>query len=169
MLSKYSRQEIVRKLEVGVGHPIDEDALSQGTKQAISELAVVQRHLFIISEVLNGEQDRIESSAVLRLASKVHNDRELEVHIGEIAKLQLEINAKVSEVSSQILQEDKARQSGEPLQDRQRKGEAVQLKCPTCGAALAIPTGRFIRCQYCDSVLSIQDMSQQMMEMIRNI
>ena len=169
MLSRVSRQEIIRRIEAGVGHPIDEGVLSNGTRQAISELAVFQRHLFIISEVLRGEQSRLEQSAILRLSSKMHRDREPEVHAKEIAKLQAEINSKVSEVSTQVLQEDKARQSGEPMPDRQRSGEPVQLKCPTCGAALPMPMGRFMQCQYCNSALSIQDVSQQMVTMIRNI
>jgi len=169
MFSRVSRQEIIRRLEVGVGHPINEDELSQGTRQAITELAAVQRHLFIISEVLKGEQGRLEQSTILRLSSKVHRDRELEAHTDEITKLQAEINGKVSEVSAHILQEDKARQSGGPLPERQRGGEPVGLKCPTCGAALPMPTGRFMKCQYCNSSLSIQDISQQMTTMIRNI
>ena len=169
MLSRISRQEIVRRLEVGVGHPIDEGVLSEGTKQAINDLVVVQRHVFIISEVLKGEQSRLKQSTILRLSSKIHRDRELEAHAGEIAKLQAEINDKISEISSHILQEDKARQSGEPLPERQRSGEPVQLKCPTCGAALPMPTGRFMQCQYCKSAFSIQDVSEQITTMIRNI
>jgi len=169
MLSQVSRKEIVRRLEVRVGHPLDDGALSPGTKQAITELASVQRHLFIISEVLKGEQSRLEKSTILRLSSKIHRDRELEAHSEEIVKLQAEINAKVSEISSRILQEDRASQTGEPLPDRQRSGEPVQLKCPTCGAALPMPTGRFMKCQYCNSALSIQDVSEQIATMIRSI
>lgn len=169
MLSRVSRQEVLRRLEAGVGHPIDDEALSLGTKQAITELALVQRHLFVISEVLKGEQSRFEQSTILRLSSKVHRDRELQVHADEIARIQAEINGKVSEVSAHILQEDNARKSGGPLPERQRSGELIQLKCPTCGATLPMPTGRFMKCQYCNSALSIQDVSQQMVTMIRNI
>ena len=169
MLSRTSREEILRKLESKVGFPVDEEKLSLGTRQAITNLAAVQRHLLVISEILNGERSRVEGNAVLSLASKVHRDKEMAAHAAEIESLQSEVATKVSELSDQIIQEKKARESGQPLPSRAGGVEAVQLKCPNCGAALPMPTGRFTKCQYCNSTVSIQDVSSQIRAMIQSI
>jgi hypothetical protein len=169
MLSRTSRQEILRKLEVKVGYPIDEEKLSMGTRQAISNLADFQRHLLVISEILNGEQGRVDRSVILSFSSKLRKDGEMELHADEIGKLQKEIDDKISEISNQIRQEDKARQSGQPLPERSGGTDAIQLKCPACGAVLPMPTGRFVKCEYCDATISIQDVSSQIKQMIQSI
>ena len=169
MLSRTSKEEVLRKLESRVGFPLDEEKLSLGTRQAIANLAAVQRNLFVISEILNGEQGRIEGSAVLTAASRVHRDKEVASHEAEIAALQTAVSDQISEISAQVLQEEKARESGQPPPARGAGAEAVQLKCPNCGAALPLPTGRFTKCQYCNSTVSIQDVSSQIRAMIQSI
>ena len=169
MLSRTSRREILRKLETRVGHPIDENALSVGTRQAITSLADIQRHLAVISEILNGEQGRVERSRILSLSSRVRKEKDVAMHTEEIASLQKEIDSKISEISAHLLEEDKARQSGQPLPVREGGVSAVQLVCPNCGAILPIPTSRFVKCEYCGTTLSIQDVSGQIRSMIQSI
>ena len=65
MLSQASKEEILRKLESKTGHPVSEEGLSPGNRRAIANLAEIQRNLFAISEVLNGEQGRVQRSAEL--------------------------------------------------------------------------------------------------------
>jgi hypothetical protein len=169
MLSRTSKEEILRKLDSKVGFPVSEKDLSMGTRQAIANLAAVQRNIFVISEILYGEQSRIEGSVVLTVASKVRKDKEIASHASEIEALQAEISNKVSELSDHILQEVKAKESGTPPPSRYGNVEAVQLKCPNCGAALPMPTGRFTICQYCNTTVSIQDVSSQIKAMIQSI
>jgi hypothetical protein len=169
MLSSTSRQEVLRRLGASLGYPVNESNLSPGTKQAITNLSVVQRHLFVISEILRGEQSRVERNALLSLSSRLRKDQERAAHSVEIKQLQSEIDSKISELSTQILEEDRARQSGQPPPFRQGTIEPVQLKCPNCGAALPMPTGRFVECKYCNAALSIQDVSSQIRTMIQGI
>ena len=169
MLSTTSRQEVIRRLGVNLGYPVNEANLSSGTRQAITNLSLVQRNLFVISEILRGERSRVERNVLLSLSSRLRKDRERDAHTNEVKQLQAEIDSKISEISTQILQEDKARQSGQPLPERQGVVEAVQLKCPNCGAALPMPTGRFVECQYCGATLSIEDVSSQIRSMIQGI
>jgi len=169
MLSRASKEEILRKLEAKVGHPVSEEVLSPGNRRAVGNLAEIQRNLFTISEVLNGEQSRIQRSALLSLSSKLHKDNEMEKHAAEVKSLQTELDNKISEISTQILQEDKARSSGLPPPERQGGLDAVELKCPNCGAALPMPNGRFVKCQFCSATLSIQDVSSQIKSMIQSI
>jgi len=169
MLSQASKGEILRKLESKVGHPVSEEGLSPGSRRAVANLAEVQRNLFAISEVLNGEQSRIRRSALLSLSSKLHKDNEMEMHGAEVKSLQTEVDNKISEISTQILQEDEARSSGLPPPERQGGLSAVELKCPNCGAVLPMPTGRFVKCEYCSTTLSIQDVSSQIRSMIQSI
>lgn len=169
MLSRTARQEILRKLEVKAGSPIDEGKLTAETRRAIGNLADFQRHVFVISEILNGEVGRVENSALLSISSRVRKDKEIAAHSSEIAQLQKEIDAKVAELSAQINAEVEAVGSGKPPPGRQGGLEAARLKCPSCGAALQIPTGRYLKCEYCNSTLSIQDVSAQMKDMIRSI
>jgi len=169
MLSRTSRQEILRKLEAKAGYPIEEGTLSVGIRQAITSLADFQRHLFVISEILNGERGRIERSPALSFSSRLRKDREMELHANEIKELQKEIDNKVSEISAQIVEEDKARRLGQPLPERASYVDAIQLKCPNCGASLPMPTGRFVKCEYCSATLSIQDVSSQIKAMIQMI
>jgi len=169
MLSRASKEEILRKLEAKVGHPVTEEGLSPGDRRAIANLAEIQRNLFAISEVLSGEQSRIQQSALLSLSSKLHKHTEMETHMAEVKSLQTEIDNKISEISEQIRQEDEARSSGIPLPERQGGMGAVELKCPNCGAALPMPNGRFVKCEYCSATLSIQDVSSQIRSMIQSI
>jgi len=169
MLSRSSRQELLRKLSAKVGYPIREESLSPETRRAITNLATFQRHLFVISEILNGERGRVEQSAILSVSSRLHKDREMEAHLEEIGKLQKEIDAKMAEISAQILLEDEAKQSGVPAPGREGGLGAVELKCPTCGATLPMPTGRYVKCNYCNSTLSIQDVSSQIRDMIQKV
>lgn len=172
MLSQDSRQQILRRIYSKVGFTVDEVSLTAATRQAITNLATMQRHLLVITELLEGENSRIQKSALLRLASRIGLDSERGERanlVEEISKLQLEVDAKVSELSDRILMEENARQTGQPPPEYGGSLEAAQLKCPTCGAALPLPTGRFVKCQYCSTVLTIQEVSSQMKSMIRNI
>jgi DNA-directed RNA polymerase subunit RPC12/RpoP len=169
MLSRTSKEEVLHRLEAKSGRPIDEKSLSPATKKAVSSLAEIQRRLYVISEILNGEQGRIQSSAVLSLASRVRKDKEVAAHMNELEAIQVELDKKATEISEQVVLEEKARETGQPLPVRNGGLEAVQLKCPTCGAALTMPTGRFTKCEYCGSTISIQDVSSQIKSMIRNI
>ena len=169
MLSRASKEEILRKLEVKVGHPVNEEGLSPGNRRAVANLAEIQRNLFAISEVLDGEQSRIQRNALLSLSSKLHKDTEMELHTAEVKSLRTEIDNKISEISERILQEDEARSSGPHLPEPKEGLEAVELKCPNCSAALPMPNGRFVKCEYCSTTLSIQDVSSQIRSMIQSI
>lgn len=169
MLSTTSRQEILRRLGVGLGYTVNEANLSPSTRQAITNLSDVQRRLRVISEILRGEHSRVEHNLLLSLSFRLRKDQEREAHADEIKQLQAEVDGKISEISTQILQEDRAKQSGEPPPERQGVVEAAQLKCPNCGAALPMPMGRFVQCQYCGATLSIQDVSSQIRSMIQGI
>jgi DNA-directed RNA polymerase subunit RPC12/RpoP len=172
MLSQNSRQEILRRIYSKVGYTVDETNLTPATRQAITNLATMQRHLLVITELLEGENSRIETSALLRIASKIGKDSEREERVKlaeEISKLQMEVDAKVSELSDRVLKEEDARQAGQPPPEHGGSLEVAQLKCPMCGATLPLPTGRFVKCQYCNAALTIQEVSSQMKSMIQNI
>jgi len=169
MLSQASRKEVLRKLEVKVGHPVNEEELTQETKRAITRLTEVQRNLFAISEILEGEQSRINQNALLSLSSKLRKDNEMERHAAGVKDLQKVIDDKISEISAHILQEEEAIRSGNIPPKREGILEAVELKCPECGATLPLPTGRFVKCDYCKTTLSIQDVSSQIKDMIQSI
>jgi len=172
MLSQTSRQEILRKITTRVAFAFNETDLTPGTRQAITNLATMQRHLIVVKELLAGEEGRIEKSALLRFASKIGKDSEREERAKlseEIDKLQAEVDAKVSELSDRILKEESARQAGQPPPEHGGRLEITQLKCPTCGAALPLPTGHLVKCEFCSATLSIQDLSEQMRSMIQSI
>ncbi len=172
MLSQNSRRLVLERIYSKVGFTVNEADLTPNTRQAITNLATMQRHLLVIKELLEGENNRIERSALLRLASKIGRDSEKEERTQlaqEINKLQLEVDAKVSELSDRILKEENAWQTGQPPPEYKASLEIAQLKCPACGATLPLPTGRFIKCQYCSAALSIQEISSQMKSMIQSI
>ena len=172
MLSQTSRMEVLKRINSKVGFSVREDLLSPSTRQAITNLAAVQRHLLVVTTLLRGEQSRVEKSLVLRAASRLGRDSERKerAELGEeMAKLQDEVDRKVDELAAQVLQEEKARRAGLPPPEREGKLEAVELKCPTCGAALPMPTGRLVKCRYCGTALSIQEVGSQMSSIIGNI
>jgi DNA-directed RNA polymerase subunit RPC12/RpoP len=172
MLSQDSRQQTLRRIYSRVGFAVDEVNLTPATRQAITNLATMQRHLLVITELLEGENSRIQKSTLLRLASRIGKGSEKSERAKlaeEISRLQLEVDAKASELSDRILKEENARQTGQPPPEHGGSLEAAQLECPTCGAALPLPTGRFVKCQYCSAVLTIQEVSSQMKSMIQSI
>jgi DNA-directed RNA polymerase subunit RPC12/RpoP len=169
MLSRTSHEEVVRRLNESLGYPMDERNLTAATRQAIANLALVYHHLIVITEILRGEQRRIDQSVVLTVASKVHKDKERVSHTAEVSKLQEEIASKISEISEQIAKEDEARRSGQPPPTRVGGIETVQLKCPSCSAELPMPTGRFVKCQYCGATVAVTDVVPQIKDLIRSI
>jgi len=172
MLSKSSRSEIIRKIDNDVGYPVSEERLVPSTRQAITNLATVQRHLSVVTEVLRGENGRMEESVTLRVASRLGMDSERSERAAladEVAKLQAEIDAKVSELATQVLAEESARLSGTRPPERSGKFELEDLKCPSCGAQLPLPTGRFTTCKYCSGVFTIHDVSSQLKSIIQGI
>jgi DNA-directed RNA polymerase subunit RPC12/RpoP len=172
MLSHTSRQEVLRRIQTKVGFAVDEASLTPATRQAITNLATMQRHLLVITELLRGEESRIERNALLRFASKIGKDSEKAERAGhaeEIRNLQTEVDAKLSELADRVVKEVNARQVGEPPPDHKGSLELAELKCPTCGASLPLPTDRFVKCQYCGAALTIQDVSSQMKTMIQSI
>jgi len=172
MLSQTSRQEILRKICSKVGYTVNEANLTQATRQAITNLATLQKHLSVIAELLEGENSRIQNSLLLRLASKIGKDSEKDEKTelaAEISKLQVEVDTKVSDLSERVLKEDNARQAGQPPPEYSNSPGVAQLKCPACGAQLPLPTSRFVKCQFCSATLSIQEVSSQMKSMIQNV
>jgi DNA-directed RNA polymerase subunit RPC12/RpoP len=172
MISQDSRQQVLRRIYSRVGFMVDEVNLTPATRQAITNLAMMQHHLLVIKELLEGENSRIERSTLLRLVSKIGKDSEKKERaklVEEINKLQLEVDAKVSELSDRVLKEENARQTGQPPPEHGGSLEIAQLKCPTCGATLPLPTSRFVKCQYCSAALTIQEVSSQMKSMIQSI
>lgn len=117
MLSQSSRQEILRKIATTVGYQFNEAELTPSTRQAITNLATVQRHLYVITEILRGEQSRIDRSVILSTASRFGKDSEKAEKaalLNEINTLQSEIDSKVGDLAKQVLDEGNARQSGNP-------------------------------------------------------
>ncbi len=172
MLSQTSRQEIVRRIESKIGYPLKEEEMMPNTRQAITNVSIVQRHLYVITEILRGEKGRIDRSAILSMASKLGKDSGKAERISlsdEISKLQTGVDNKVSEISQQILNEQNARQAGLPPPKYAGGAELVQLKCPSCGASLPLPTGNFSTCQYCKATIRIQEISSQIRTMIQGI
>jgi len=172
MLSQSARQEILDRINQKVGFPVKEEGLSPAVRQAITNLATVQRHLYVITELLRGEQSRVDRSAVLRLASRIGKDSEKAEKAGladEMSKLQEEVDNKVGGLVKQVLDEENARQAGSPPPPYPGKLELVQLRCPSCNASLPMPTGRFLQCSYCKATFGIEDVSPQIKSMIQSI
>ena len=172
MLSQTSRQEIVKRIESTIGYPLNEENLTPATRQAITNISTVQRHLYVITEILRGERSRIDRSAFLSMASRLGKDSgrtERAALANEIGKRQEEVDRKVSDISQQVLSELDARQSGQPPPKYKGGIEMVQLKCPSCGAPLPLPTGSFSSCQYCNATIRVQDISSQIKTMIQGI
>jgi DNA-directed RNA polymerase subunit RPC12/RpoP len=172
MLSSTSRQTVMEKINSKLGFQIKEEELSPNVRQSITNISMVQRHLYVIMEILRGEESRVSGNPLLSFASRLGKDsgRKERLDLSEqISKLQAEIDNKISEIADRILAEYNARAAGEPIPGSQRKIEAVKLKCPTCGANLPIPTGRFVRCEFCKSTISIQDVSTQISGLIQSI
>jgi DNA-directed RNA polymerase subunit RPC12/RpoP len=168
MLSRTSRYEILRKIELNVGHPVSEAGLSPETRKAVDSLAMVQRNLFAIADILRGEKSRVESSPVLSFSHKVHKDKQMLVHEDEVKVLQGELDAKIAEVSARIANEDRAKVAANP-EAQPEEAKAYVLKCPSCAATIPMPAGRFVKCPYCRSVISIQDMGDQIKSLIQSI
>jgi len=171
MLSQASREDILQKLGAMLGYPIKEEDLGAGTRQAITNLAVVQQHLCIITEVLRGENSRIQRSLVLMAAARIGRQaerKERDAQAVEIKNLHLEIDAKLAQLADQVKSENSARLSGQVAPGHAGRLEPLELKCPSCGAALPLPMGRFVTCAYCKTTISIQDLSTQMKAMIQS-
>ena len=172
MLSQTSRQEILRKINTKTGFVVAEVTLTPATRQAITNLATVQRHLYIVLEILRGEQSRIDRSAILTAASKIGMGSERAERAAladEVNKLQADIDNKIGELVNQITAEQNAAQLGQPPPAYKGTLELVQLKCPNCGASLPIPTSQFIQCQFCKTSFTMRDVSAQIRSMIQSI
>ena len=168
MLSKTSRQEILRKLSLSIGKSIDERDLSDETKQRITALSKVQNHLYMIDEILQGEKQRTEQNPLLRLSSRLAPDKEIRGHEEEILVLKAELDAKISAISKEVSDELDAARSGLYPTKGTRNVAPVELKCPSCSALLPMPSQRIVRCSYCNTLISLSEISDQMKDIIRS-
>jgi len=102
MLSQSSRREILRKLNLKLGYEVREENLSPGSRQAITNLATIEKHLSVMTEILRGENSRIASSAVLRAAARQGRQAERSeraAYADEIDKIHLEIDNKIAQLA----------------------------------------------------------------------
>jgi len=99
--------------------------------------------------------------------------RELNATLQEISTIEDKISSKINELSGRILREQKigwVRQNI-PVEEISQipESQILELRCPNCGASLPLPTGSFVQCPYCGTVLSIKDIGLQIKALIDSI
>ena len=170
MLSEQAKQDVISKINTRLGYDLSEAALSPSMLRAITSLAIVQKHLYVVKMILGAELSRVERHALLRLANKVRPNLEMTVQGDEISRLQTDIDSKANDLADRILNDHKAQMSGEALASTQTdKPIVTELKCVSCGAQLPIPTARFVKCRYCGTTFSITELAPQLKSMIQSI
>jgi DNA-directed RNA polymerase subunit RPC12/RpoP len=168
MLSQSAKREILRRISVHIGYEVREGDLSPDIRRAVTSLASVLKHLSFLTELQRGEKTRIEGSVALRTASKLVGRKDENVALDqEISKLHTELEAKIAEVSERILGAE--RKTPVPPGDAPVGAGLVQLKCPRCGAPVQLPSGSYLKCQYCGATLLLEEMSSQISSAIRGI
>ncbi len=168
MISQSSRREILRRISVYVGYEVREQDLSPETRRAVISLANALKHITFLTELQRSEKARIEGSLVLKAASRLagRNDGNAALN-QEISKLHSELEAKIVEVSQRILGEE--RKTPLAAGDASTGVDLVELKCPKCGAPVSLPSGRYLKCQYCGATLLLEEISSQISGAIRGI
>ncbi len=170
MLSGQAKQEIILRLSSKVGYPLSEGTLSPDIRRGISTLAAVERSLSIIQEISRGEKARINGSLILSLASRARHNKDDPKLKDQIAKLQQEIENKLTDISNRILKGETSKVTEDPTKiTNNRSNPIIELKCEKCGAPLPIPISQFIKCSYCGATLLIQDFAPQLSAIVNEI
>lgn len=179
MLIDVARQAVIEGINQKVGYPVIQNELSPEIRQSIEGLAIIQKNLYVMREVLNGERSRIQNNAIRSFLSKHIKNREINDEINQVGVLQSEINKKITEISDRIQNTKYTSQKGVSIgsislssqkeQDEKVGVNLIVLKCPSCGATLPMPTSQFVECEYCESTISIQDFGLQFKSMIQSL
>ena len=97
---------------------------------------------------------------------------EIAANIREIAMLEESIASKIDELTQRILKEQKLRWIKRALPAEQlisKPLRVLEIRCPNCGAKLPIPSAPFIRCPYCSTTLSVQEIGLQIKSLIESV
>ena len=179
MLIDVARQAVIDGINQNMGYSVSQSELPVGIRQSIEGLAIIQKNLYIMREVLNGERSRIQNNAIRSFISKHHVSKEMDNQASQIGDLQLEINNKITEICDRIRIQDSAPQrqvsigsvtisTNKDINDKS-SSSLLALKCPNCGAPLQMPSSQFVKCNYCKTTISIQDFGLQIKSMIQNL
>lgn len=179
MLIDVARQAVIDGISKKLGYSVPQNDLPPDIKQSIESLADVQKNLYIMREVLNGERSRIQNNSIRSFISKHRPNKEINEHVNIVDGLQEDINNKVSELSDRIRKNTATLEMRAKIVPNSSPAQSINssktdpslkvLKCPTCGAPLPMPTSQFIKCKYCSSTISIQDFGLQLKSMIDSL
>lgn len=179
MLIDVARQAVIDGLSQRMGYQISQNELSTEVRQSVEALATIQKNLYVMREVVNGERSRIKNNAIRSFMSKHIKNKEIDDQNNQIGELQSEINKKIVEISERIQSAKKDSQkhvtigsislSPQDIDSNTPNANLLVLKCPSCGATLPMPTSQFVECRYCRSTISIQDFGLQFRSIIENL
>lgn len=179
MLIDVARQAVMEGISQRLSYSVALSDLPPDLRSSVESLASIQKNLYVMQEILNGERSRIQSNSIRSFISKHRPNKDIIEHGNRVDELQSDINNKISELSERIRKSHAASEVLDKIGSVSMSAQSevinktnpslLVLKCPSCGAPLQMPTSQFVKCNYCSSTISIQDFGLQLKSMIEKI
>lgn len=165
-----AKKDILERLSERVGSEVTESSLSAPLRNSVNTLAHVERSLFAIKQIYYAELDNSQNflSRFVSRRAKLGIERDRE----EVERLKAAVENKIEDISKRILSKSTLRENAAvPAADRSSTDatQYVSLKCPNCGAGLPIPSTEFVKCDYCGSTLTMQNLQIQLSSILQRI
>ena len=165
-----AKKDIFERLSERVGFELVESSLSAPLRTSIYTLAHVERSLYAIRQIYYAELDNSQNF-LSRFASKrtrlgIEKDRE------EVERLKTAVADKIEDLSKRILSEHAIKENTVVPNSNSiltNSAQLVTLKCPNCGAGLPMPATEFVKCDYCGSTLTMQNLQAQLSSILQGI
>ena len=165
-----AKKDILERLSERVGFELVESSLSAPLRTSINTLAHVERSLYAIRQIYYAELDNSQNF-LSRFASKrtrlgIEKDRE------EVERLKTAVADKIEDLSKRILSEHAIKENAAVPNSNSiltNSAQLVTLKCPNCGARLPMPATEFVKCDYCGSTLTMQNLQTQLSSILQGI
>ncbi len=165
-----AKKDILERLSERVGFEVIESSLSAPLRTSINTLAHVERSLYAVRQIYYAEVDNSQNF-LSRFASKktklgIEKDRE------EVERLKSAVDNKIENLSERILSEHGIKENAMVPNTNSiptNTAQLVTLKCPNCGAGLPMPATEFVKCDYCGSTLTMQNLQAQLSSILQGI
>ena len=98
-------------------------------------------------------------------------DVDLGQNLAKVQSLHKDLNDRIATVSRQALTELESKAIQNPMAEATLAAathvELAALKCTKCGASLGMPNARFVRCEYCGTVYTLNEYLDRLGDSIR--
>lgn len=151
LIDKQVNTDIFSKICDVLGYEIKSESIDPVILLRIKKLAEIKKIVYILSEVIRGENGRVKNHLLLRIGNKINNDQSLLTVQFEM--IQLQINNKIKEIADSILKATLQSNIKDGRSGIIHISKSVEINCPSCNSSLLNKGTSILLCEKCGKKL----------------